>query len=44
MVLTLDVGGSISGAEIERRGLALVGVADAVTAELGGRAPNRAAR
>lgn len=44
MVLTLDVGGSISGAEIERRGLALVGVADAVTAELGGRPPNRVAR
>ncbi|EME20356.1 helix-turn-helix domain-containing protein [Rhodococcus triatomae] len=44
MVLTLDVGGSITGVDIERRGLALVGVADAVTAEFGGRAPSRVVR
>lgn len=43
MVLTLDVGGAISGAEIERRGRALVAVADAVTAEMGGRVPGRGA-
>jgi DNA-binding IclR family transcriptional regulator len=44
MVLTLDVGAAISGAEIERRGRALVEVADAVTAEFGGRLPSRAVR
>lgn len=41
MVLTLDVGGPISGAEIARRGAALVTAADAVTAEVGGRHPVR---
>lgn len=41
LVLTLDVGGSITGAEIERRGRALVSVADTVTAEVGGRPPVR---
>ncbi|WP_305094594.1 IclR family transcriptional regulator [Prescottella sp. R16] len=41
LVLTLDVGGSISGAEIARRGAALVAAADAVTAEIGGRHPRR---
>ncbi|MGW0041834.1 IclR family transcriptional regulator [Rhodococcus sp. NPDC003348] len=41
LVLTLDVGGSIGGAEIERRGRALAAAADAVTAEVGGRAPVR---
>ncbi|GAA4475149.1 helix-turn-helix domain-containing protein [Rhodococcus olei] len=41
LVLTLDVGGSISGVEIERRGRALAVAADAVTAELGGVAPVR---
>ncbi|MGW6692418.1 IclR family transcriptional regulator [Rhodococcus sp. NPDC054953] len=41
LVLTLDVGGAISGAEIARRGAALVAVADAVTAEIGGRPPVR---
>lgn len=44
LVLTLDVGGSISGAEISRRGAALVAAADAVTAQVGGRRPVRAAR
>ncbi|WP_137726253.1 IclR family transcriptional regulator [Prescottella subtropica] len=42
LVLTLDVGGSVSGAEIARRGAALVAAADAVTAEIGGRPPVRA--
>lgn len=41
LVLTLDVGGAISGAEIARRGAALVAAADAVTAEVGGRHPVR---
>ncbi len=41
LVLTLDVGGSISGADIARRGEALVAAADAVTAEVGGRHPVR---
>lgn len=41
LVVTLDVAAAISGAEIERRGRALVAAADAVTAELGGRAPAR---
>ncbi|GAB2661580.1 helix-turn-helix domain-containing protein [Prescottella soli] len=41
LVLTLDVGGSISGSEIARRGAALVAAADAVTAEVGGRRPVR---
>ncbi|MFM1723991.1 helix-turn-helix domain-containing protein [Rhodococcus sp. PAM 2766] len=41
LVLTLDVGGSVSGAEIARRGAALVAAADAVTAEVGGRRPVR---
>ncbi|RVW08303.1 ArsR family transcriptional regulator [Prescottella agglutinans] len=41
LVLTLDVGGAISGAEIARRGAALVAAADAVTAEVGGRHPSR---
>ncbi|MFC7449531.1 IclR family transcriptional regulator [Rhodococcus daqingensis] len=41
LVLTLDVGSSISGAEIARRGKALVAAADAVTAEVGGRWPER---
>ncbi|MGF7122494.1 IclR family transcriptional regulator [Rhodococcus sp. AG1013] len=41
LVLTLDVGGAISGAEIARRGAALVAAADAVTAEVGGRCPVR---
>jgi hypothetical protein len=36
LVLTLYVGGSVTGAEIARRGAALVAAADAVTAELGG--------
>ena len=39
LVLTLYVGDSITGAEIARRGAALVAVADAVTAEVGGRVP-----
>lgn len=39
MVLTLDVGRVIGGAQIERRGRALMATADAVTAELGGRHP-----
>ncbi|MFD4180240.1 IclR family transcriptional regulator [Rhodococcus sp. NPDC058514] len=41
LVLTLDVGSSISGAEIVRRGTALAAAADAVTAEVGGRWPER---
>ncbi len=41
LVLTLDVGGPITGAEIARRGAALVAAADAVTAEVGGRRPAR---
>lgn len=41
LVMTLDVGGSISGTEIARRGRALVAAANAVTAEVGGRAPVR---
>ncbi|RVW05943.1 IclR family transcriptional regulator [Rhodococcus spongiicola] len=41
LVLTLDVGSSISGTEIARRGEALVAAADAVTAEVGGRRPVR---
>ncbi|BCN78192.1 IclR family transcriptional regulator [Prescottella equi] len=41
LVLTLDVGGPITGAEIARRGAALVAAADAVTAEVGGRRPVR---
>lgn len=36
LVLTLYVGGSITGAEIERRGKALTEAADAVTRETGG--------
>lgn len=42
LVLTLYVGGSITGSEIARRASALVAAADAVTAEVGGRPPNRA--
>ncbi|WP_054813922.1 helix-turn-helix domain-containing protein [Nocardia arizonensis] len=42
MVLTMYVGTSITGAEIERRGRALVAAADAVTATSGGRAPAHA--
>ncbi len=38
---TPDVGGPITGAEIARRGAALVAAADAVTAEVGGRRPVR---
>ncbi|NMM86081.1 ArsR family transcriptional regulator [Rhodococcus sp. SRB_17] len=41
LVLTLYVGGAISGAEIVRRATALVEAADAVTAEVGGRSPAR---
>jgi len=41
LVLALQVGDSLTGAEIARRGAALVAVADAVTAELGGRPPAR---
>ncbi|MDN3459101.1 MULTISPECIES: helix-turn-helix domain-containing protein [Rhodococcus] len=41
LVLTLYVGGAITGAEIERRAVALVAAADAVTAEVGGRSPVR---
>jgi len=41
LVLTLYVGGAITGAEIERRAAALVAAADAVTAEVGGRSPVR---
>ncbi|WP_040866447.1 helix-turn-helix domain-containing protein [Nocardia exalbida] len=39
MVLTMYVGRSITGAEIARRGAALVAAADAVTANSGGRKP-----
>ncbi|MBH0776428.1 helix-turn-helix domain-containing protein [Nocardia bovistercoris] len=39
MVLTMYVGRSITGAEIERRGRALAAAADAVTAASGGRHP-----
>lgn len=39
MVLTLDVRRSITGEEIVERGRALADVADAVTAEVGGRKP-----
>lgn len=40
LVLTLGVEAAITGAEITRRGRALVAVADAVTAEVGGRRPS----
>ncbi|MFD6156070.1 helix-turn-helix domain-containing protein [Nocardia sp. NPDC060256] len=43
MVLTMYVGASITGAEIDRRGTALVAAADAVTAASGGRRPARTA-
>ena len=39
LVLTLGVDAAITGTEIARRGAALVAVADAVTAEAGGRRP-----
>jgi DNA-binding IclR family transcriptional regulator len=39
LVLTLGVGGELTAAEIARRGAALVAVADAVTAEVGGHKP-----
>jgi hypothetical protein len=39
-VLTLYVGDAITGAEIARRGAALVSVADAVTAAVGGHRPH----
>ncbi|WP_083874274.1 helix-turn-helix domain-containing protein [Nocardia paucivorans] len=39
MVLTMYVGKSVTGAEIARRGAALVAAADAVTAAAGGRKP-----
>lgn len=39
LVLTLGVDAAITGAEIARRGTALVAAADAVTAEVGGRRP-----
>ena len=39
LVLTLYVGATITGAEIARRGTALVAAADAVTAEVSGRPP-----
>lgn len=41
MVLTLYVGDSITGAEISRRGKALLATAAAVTAEVGGTLPRR---
>lgn len=41
LVLTLHVGESITGAEISRRGKALMATATAVTAESGGHAPAR---
>ncbi|GAA5062035.1 helix-turn-helix domain-containing protein [Nocardia callitridis] len=41
MVLTMYVGKSITGAEIARRGAALVTAADAVTERCGGRGPER---
>ena len=37
--LTFHVGASITGTEITERGLALVGAANAVTTDLGGRVP-----
>ncbi|WP_330254513.1 helix-turn-helix domain-containing protein [Nocardia sp. NBC_00565] len=40
MVLTMYVGAAITGAEIDRRGTALVAAADRVTAESGGRRPD----
>lgn len=40
MVLTMYVGAAITGAEIHRRGTALVAAADRVTAESGGRKPD----
>jgi DNA-binding IclR family transcriptional regulator len=43
MVLTLYVGASITGAEITRRGRALMATAAAVTAEVGGVPPRRKA-
>lgn len=43
MVLTMYVGKSITGAEIDRRGTALIAAADAVTAASGGRKPVTAA-
>jgi DNA-binding IclR family transcriptional regulator len=39
LVLTLGVGDAITAAEIARRGKALIAVADAVTAEVGGHKP-----
>jgi DNA-binding IclR family transcriptional regulator len=39
LVMTMYVGAPITGAEIARRGAALVAAADAVTAETGGRKP-----
>lgn len=42
MVLTMYVGTSITGAEIDRRGTALVAAADAVTTASGGRRPAQA--
>jgi DNA-binding IclR family transcriptional regulator len=42
MVLTLYVGAAITGAEISRRGRALMATAAAVTEEAGGRAPREA--
>jgi hypothetical protein len=39
LVMTMYVGAAITGAEITRRGTALVAAADAVTAEAGGRKP-----
>ncbi len=41
LVLALQVGASLTGAEIVRRGRELVAAADAATAELGGRLPGR---
>ncbi|MFI6995910.1 helix-turn-helix domain-containing protein [Nocardia sp. NPDC050175] len=41
MVLTMYVGASITGAEIDRRGTALVAAADAVTTASGGRRPTQ---
>ena len=41
MVLTLYVGASITGAEITRRGRTLMATAAAVTAEVGGKVPDR---
>jgi DNA-binding IclR family transcriptional regulator len=41
MVLTLYVGDSLTGAEISRRGKALMATAEAVTEEVGGIAPRR---